>query len=68
MVPFKKLEYETCWEYINCPFEMRKNCIVYKTDMKKPCWVLNQTRKSAVLNACKTCPWFLKNNKNYNKK
>jgi len=27
--------------------------------MKKPCWVLNQTRKSAVLNACKTCPWFL---------
>ena len=61
MFSFKKMSYEKCWQFMNCDIEMRKDCIVYKTGMKEPCWVLNQVGGSGVLNACKTCQWFLKN-------
>ncbi len=63
MTPFKSLPYETCWQYLNCPQDMRKDCMVYQTDMKEPCWILNQTGDGCdILRACKTCPWYLKSN------
>jgi hypothetical protein len=65
MVPFKKMPYETCWQFMNCSYDIRKECIVYKTDMKEPCWVSNQARGKdgcGMLVTCKTCPWFLKKN------
>lgn len=61
MVPFKTLPYETCWQYMQCPQNMRVECKVYKTDMTEPCWVTNQVN-GKTLNACKTCLWYLKNN------
>jgi hypothetical protein len=67
MTPFKRMPYETCWEFMNCPHNMRKECIVYKTDMNEPCWVLNQTGdRRGVLDSCKHFPWFLKNNPDLN--
>jgi hypothetical protein len=63
MVPFKEMPHETCWQFMGCPQDMRKECIVYKTGMKEPCWVLNQTGAGCgILGTCKNCPWFLKNN------
>ena len=62
MTPFKRMPYETCWQYMNCPHDMRKECIVYKTDMKESCWILNRTGGCGILAACQHCPWFLKNN------
>ena len=67
MSPFKKMPYDTCWQFMNCPQDMRKECVVYKTDMKEPCWILNQTGGCGILGSCKSCPWFLKNNPDLNK-
>jgi len=62
MVPFKQLLYETCWQVMHCPQDMRVQCIAYKTNMKEPCWVLNGGKGHSVLGTCTHCPWFLKNN------
>jgi len=62
MSPFKRMSYDTCWQYMNCPQEMRKECVVYKTDMKEPCWVSNSKKRYDILGTCTTCPWFLKSN------
>ncbi len=62
-MPFKRMPYETCWEFMNCLLDIRKDCVVYKTDMKEPCWVTNQNNGgSDILGTCKSCPWFQKNN------
>jgi hypothetical protein len=62
MVPFKRMPYETCWQYMNCQHDLRKECIVYQTDMKVPCWISNSKKGGGILGTCTTCPWFLKNN------
>jgi len=61
---------EHCWEYMNCPQDIRKECLAYESDVKESCWVLNQVGGRdgcSILNTCKRCPWFLKNNFNLNK-
>ena len=61
---------ERCWEFMNCPQDIRKECVAYESDAKEPCWVLNQAMGRdgcAILNTCKRCPWFLKNHPNLNK-
>jgi hypothetical protein len=70
MTPSKKVASETCWEFMNCPLDIRKECIVYKKNAVNPCWVLNKlvvTEGCGVLPTCKNCPWFLKNNPSFNK-
>ncbi len=62
MAPFKKLPYETCWQFMNCLQDMRIACIVYKTNYMMPCWIMNQVDDEDFLCSCKSCPWFLKNN------
>jgi hypothetical protein len=63
IMPFKRLPYETCWQFMGCQHDMRKECVVYKTDMKEPCWITYQAAGGCtILATCKSCPWFLKNN------
>jgi hypothetical protein len=62
MAPFKKMAYGTCWQFMNCPIDMRVQCIVYKTNMKEPWWVSNDRSGRSILGTYKTCPLFLKNN------
>jgi hypothetical protein len=67
MIKSEKNKHENCWEYINCPLDMRKQCLAYTSDTTEDCWILNQVGekkdKSNILSACKSCPWFLMNNR-----
>jgi len=61
---------EHCWEFMNCPRDTKNDCFVYKSDTHEPCWILNQIVKKKdrykILDTCKHCPWFLKNNPGLN--
>ena len=59
-----------CWEFSNCPIEIRKECSACY-DSSKPCWLQPFTRKCGKSNdSCRTCevyrsyPQILKNPKN----
>ncbi len=66
MNPSKNDTYENCWEFMNCPQDLTKDCFAYKSDTGDACWILNQIVKKKdrckILDTCKRCPWFLKNN------
>lgn len=68
MTPSKKHTPEHCWNFMNCPNDVREQCVAYKSDTKEPCWVLNQVGGRdgcSILGTCKGCPWFLKNNPDF---
>ena len=59
-------EPENCWEFWNCPEEIRNNCEIFKLNAGKECWFLSNSSKG-----CKrskgnggwfNCEWFKKNN------
>jgi hypothetical protein len=61
---------EHCWEFMNCPKDMRIECPAYQSESKEPCWELNQVGGKdgcGILGTCKNCPWFLKKNPDCNK-
>lgn len=66
MIKSEKNEREHCWQYMNCSLDQRKQRLVYTSDTTEDCWILNQVgiekERSNILNACKHCPRFLKNN------
>jgi hypothetical protein len=68
MILSKKDTSEHCWEFMNCSYDMRVQCIAYKSDSQEPCWILHQARGRdgcAILGTCTRCPWFLKNNPDF---
>ncbi len=52
-----------CWQLMNCSPHIKNKCIVYTSNSKEPCWMLNQIgnkNKNKILDSCKKCPWFIK--------
>jgi hypothetical protein len=65
MVKSKKNEREHCWEFMNCSLDIMKQCFAYKSNTVEQYWILNNLSKGdgcKILDSCKHCPWFLKNN------
>jgi hypothetical protein len=57
---------QNCWEYMECPTKTREQCLSYKQDMGKDCWLIWRANKGSVAgrigDGCFNCPWFNKNN------
>ena len=57
---------KNCWEFWNCPEEIRKNCEVFKLKAGNKCWFMHTMAKGCKrteeIGGCFTCEWFKKNN------
>jgi len=34
-----------CWEFMNCPDNIKKNCWAYRLNMSRECWILRKKAK-----------------------
>ncbi len=66
---------QNCWEFWNCPKEIRENCLAYKLNAGKECWCFAEDFKPSPLcpkvqhnfEHCWDCPWFKKLNPDFHK-
>jgi hypothetical protein len=57
------MEPGNCWEYWDCPKEIRENCPAYTTDSGKDCFNLAKDFCPKLKNDfdhCWECPWYMK--------
>ena len=62
----KKKEAQNCWDFLNCDFEVREKCQVYKTKSGRECWFLAADTCPFSRQECKTCfecEWYKRMNK-----
>jgi hypothetical protein len=55
-------EYHNCWEFHQCPEEIRKDCYVYNAGLGKTCWQFVGYAHVAEyaldkFESCANCPW-----------
>jgi len=59
-----KLKPQNCWEFHNCPKEVREKCVAYKEGFGKSCWVWSSSVKKCPtakkLGSCMNCKWYKK--------
>ena len=63
----KRKEPQNCWEFMNCPEDVRMKCIAYIMDKGKKCWAVATAmcpRVKRDFQHCWECPWFKKLNPN----
>jgi len=49
MIRLVEYNYLKCWETMNCPDEIRKNCWAYRLNLGLECWLLRKkARKSPI--------------------
>jgi hypothetical protein len=61
----KKAEPKNCWEFLNCPKEIKEACLAYKKNLGRACWTVPYGLSGAPkkdFKMCKTCPWYRKLN------
>jgi hypothetical protein len=67
---------QNCWEFWNCPKDVRNHCRAYEYDMGKECWLIAssfykkgcpKTKDKGLLFCIEDCPWFKKLNPNFPK-
>ena len=67
---------QNCWDYWNCPEEVRDACPAYATNSGRECWMVAgsfTTSKTKCPKAakeykfCWECPWFKKLNPDFEK-
>ena len=56
------METNNCWEFLNCPEDIRNKCEVFKLDSGKECWFLGDGKCACSNTACFDCDWYKKNN------
>jgi hypothetical protein len=56
---------KTCWEYLECPKEVREDCEVYRLDFCSECWMIRDIKTSSCpgvaelkITKCLDCPFF----------
>ena len=63
----EKKEAQNCWEYWNCPKDVRDKCPAYTTNSGRSCWMVagsftvGETKCARVVHKfeyCWDCPWF----------
>lgn len=63
-----KEEAKNCWEFWNCPPEIRENCPAYQTNSGQECWLVAKDfcpRRKTKYKHCWECPWFQKLNPDF---
>ena len=61
-----KIEPQNCWEFWNCPNEVKSKCAAFKYNSGKECWMLESSaepkcsRLKTDFEYCWQCPWFKK--------
>lgn len=61
-------ETQTCWEFMKCPKDIRKECETYKLGFGGECWrlaadtIVDGYYFYKKYDGCINCPWFKKNN------
>lgn len=60
---------ENCWEFWNCPAQIRDHCAAYKADNGRNCFNLAKDFCPKVTNQfkhCRECPWYIEMNPDAN--
>jgi len=51
-----------CWEFMNCPDHIKKECWAYRLNMSRECWILRKKAKKDFnwMNnkGCKDCKFY----------
>lgn len=58
---------KNCWEFWNCPQEIKKKCPAFQTDSGQECWLVAQNfcpYLKKKYRYCWECSWFQKLNPN----
>ena len=63
----KEKKFQNCWEFIECPIEIRKNCEAYKRNLGDICWFVANDAGTECFGykqykGCKNCPWYKHHN------
>ena len=67
-IDMNKKESENCWEFMDCPEEVRDNCPAYKLNKGRMCWAVAAYVEKGCpklkrdFEYCHECPWFKKCN------
>lgn len=56
-----------CWEYMECPKNIREKCEAYKRGLGKDCWFVQKGEGTGCFafntyNGCINCPWYKRQN------
>lgn len=61
----KKNKIQNCWEFLDCPIEIKEKCEAYKQNLGDICWFVAQEQDKGTpcfgLNkykGCYNCPWY----------
>jgi hypothetical protein len=57
-----KKEFQNCWEFWNCPKDVKEKCPAYATDSGKACFYLAEKfcpRLEKEYKSCWECPWYI---------
>lgn len=59
-------EFSSCWEYMNCPENIKTTCQVFIKNMGSECWFIMSLKKSCPASikygSCFACPWYKNHN------
>ena len=63
----KEDESQNCWEFLKCSKEIRDKCMIYKRKLGGTCWfIIEDIRRECYCynkyDGCFNCPWYKKNN------
>ena len=67
---FKEDEPQNCWDFLECPKEIRDKCLAYQKKLGDTCWfIITDGEKGChsyfKYDGCFNCPWYKKNNPNW---
>ena len=55
---------KNCWEFMDCPKELRNDCPAFRYNMGNECWFLTKIEHGCPIRGkdegCVDYPWFLK--------
>ena len=57
---------QNCWEFMNCPQDVKENCEAYSRNLGQECWLVAQDVGTGCNGfnkhkGCRNCPWYIKN-------
>lgn len=63
----KEDEPQNCWEFLECPKEIRDKCTAYQRNLGDTCWFITENTGKGCYgydkhDGCFNCPWYKKNN------
>ncbi len=69
----KESEPRNCWEFLDCPKEFRNKCEVYIHNFGNTCWFITGNFEKGdygynEYGGCFNCPWYKKNNPDWETK